>query len=133
MAAPDRELFERLRAVGLRREIAQSLSGLGADARKKSIRAARAAIAELRALADELEQRLPTGHSAPAASEPAPTGTKPAGNRAAILAALATGPMTASEIAAETGISVSTVSTALTRMTRAGELAKAPRGYALPS
>lgn len=41
--------------------------------------------------------------------------------------------MTATEVAAITGISGSTVSTALTRMTRAGELVKAPRGYALPS
>jgi DNA-directed RNA polymerase specialized sigma24 family protein len=41
--------------------------------------------------------------------------------------------MTAAEIAAKTEISVGTVSTTLSRMAKAGELVKAPRGYALPS
>lgn len=71
MAALDRELFERLRAVGLRKEIAKPLSVAGADARKKSIRAARAAIAELRALADEIERRLP-GDQAQRRTAPSP-------------------------------------------------------------
>ena len=40
--------------------------------------------------------------------------------------------MTASEIAKTTGISTATVSTTLTKMAKAGELAKPERGYTLP-
>ncbi|MEA2134796.1 MAG: FaeA-like protein [Solirubrobacteraceae bacterium] len=54
-------------------------------------------------------------------------------NKAKILRALkGRGPMTASEIAKATGISTATVSTTLTKMAKAGELAKAERGYTLP-
>jgi hypothetical protein len=54
-------------------------------------------------------------------------------NKAKILAALkGRGPMTASEIAKATGIPAATVSTTLTKMAKAGELAKAQRGYTLP-
>ena len=202
MAKRDDELFKRLRAAGLRKEIARPLSDVSADARKKSVRAARAAINELRTLADELERRLPAETAAPTpaaprstrttrsaasartpakspatrakpaagAAKPAATRAKPAatrakpattrakpattrakpaasrpaartrraapasgtGNRAAIIKALGSGPLTATEVATRTGISVSTVSTTLARMSKSGDLVKAPRGYGLP-
>jgi predicted Rossmann fold nucleotide-binding protein DprA/Smf involved in DNA uptake len=53
-------------------------------------------------------------------------------NKAKVLDALKDGPMTASEIAKVTGIGTGTVSTMLTKMAKAGELAKAERGYRLP-
>jgi predicted Rossmann fold nucleotide-binding protein DprA/Smf involved in DNA uptake len=53
-------------------------------------------------------------------------------NQAKILEALKDGPKTASEITKQTGIGTGTVSTTLTKMTKAGEIAKAERGYALP-
>lgn len=89
MAKRDDDLFKRLRAAGLRKEIARPLSDAGADARKKSVRAARAAIGELRALADELERRLPAESATPAAkpaatrTRSAATAAKPATTRAA--------------------------------------------------
>src|SRR5215216_5676891 len=49
-------------------------------------------------------------------------------NKAKLLDALKDGPMTASEIAKVTGIGTGTVSTMLTKMAKAGELAKAERG-----
>jgi biotin operon repressor len=72
-----------------------------------------------------------------------PRSTKPRGtaaNRAgraasgaaknAILSTLATGEaMTASEIAAATGLGRASVSTSLSRLAKTGELTKAPRGY----
>jgi CRP-like cAMP-binding protein len=54
-------------------------------------------------------------------------------NKAKVLDALKRGgPMTASEIAKATGIGAATASTLLTKLAKAGELAKAERGYALP-
>jgi predicted Rossmann fold nucleotide-binding protein DprA/Smf involved in DNA uptake len=53
-------------------------------------------------------------------------------NKAKVLDALKDGPMTASEIAQRTGIATGTVSTLLTKMAKASELAKAQRGYRLP-
>jgi DNA-binding transcriptional ArsR family regulator len=79
--------------------------------------------------------RTPTRTGAPA---PAHTGsaaagrpTRPAGAaKGAILEALAGGQaMTATQIAAATGLGRGTVSTTLSRLTRAGEITKAPRGY----
>jgi predicted Rossmann fold nucleotide-binding protein DprA/Smf involved in DNA uptake len=73
--------------------------------------------------------------AAPArAAKPAGTPARaPRGqNRAKVLQALKDGPMTASEIAKETGIATGTVSTLLTKMAKSGELAKAQRGYTLP-
>lgn len=146
MARHDQELFDRLRAAGLRKQIARPLSAVGADARKRSVKAARAAIDELRALADELERRLPaeppsaSAAAAPSASGSASgpasgsaAGSAAAENRAAIVQALGGGPLTASELAAKTGISVSAAGSTARRMVNAGELVKATRGYALPS
>jgi DNA-binding transcriptional ArsR family regulator len=63
----------------------------------------------------------------------APARTPRGQNKAKILEALkGRGPMTASEIAEATGIPRATVSATLTKMAKAGELAKADRGYALP-
>jgi predicted Rossmann fold nucleotide-binding protein DprA/Smf involved in DNA uptake len=53
-------------------------------------------------------------------------------NKAMVLDALKDGPMTASDVAKRTGIATGTVSTLLTKMAKAGELAKAERGYRLP-
>ena len=59
MAKHDRDLFDRLRQAGLRKQVAKTLSEIGEGASKKAQRAAHAAVGELRSLADELERRLP--------------------------------------------------------------------------
>ena len=51
---------------------------------------------------------------------------------ACVVRCLAYGPMTASEIAKISGVSVGTVSTMLTKMAKTGETTKAERGYELP-
>jgi hypothetical protein len=158
MAKKDNDLFHRLHAVGLRKQVAKGLSEIGEGAGKKAVRAARAAANELRTLADEIEQRLPAAEPAqappevslpaepiasPAAAESATvtaasapsagaTPAAPGENRLKILASLQSGPKTASEIGDEIGASRSTVSSALAKMAAAGEVVKAPRGYALP-
>ena len=53
-------------------------------------------------------------------------------NKKKILASLKDGSKTASEIANETGIKASTVSTSLSKLAKSGEVVKADRGYALP-
>lgn len=53
-------------------------------------------------------------------------------NKAKVLEALKSGPMTASQISKQTGISAGTASTMLTKMAKAGEIVKATRGYELP-
>ena len=202
MPQQDDDLFTRLRRAGVRKPVAKTLSRLTEDASKKAIDAGLLAVAELRALADEIEKRLPapeaatiapsqsapvTSASAPAkpraarASAPAkpratrasapkksgspsrPTtsrsratasrsGSTPSRSRASasrssaastsvaprgenkekILAALKSGPQTASEVGQSTGIATATVSAALTRLSKSGEVTKATRGYALP-
>ena len=59
MAEKDADLFDRLRHIGLRKQAAKALSGVSSDAGKKAQVVARAAVAELRAVADEIERRLP--------------------------------------------------------------------------
>ncbi len=164
------DLFRRLRRAGVRKPVAKTLSELTEDAGKKAAGAGHRAVAELRALADEIEKRLPASTPAPKAhdqavpvtagrrrtSSPAtettakkasaarprktagrptaaPASSAPRGeNKAKILAALKAGPRTASEVSQETGIASATVSAALNRLTKSGEVAKATRGYALP-
>jgi predicted Rossmann fold nucleotide-binding protein DprA/Smf involved in DNA uptake len=184
MPKSDDDLFTRLRRAGVRKPVAKRLSELSDDAGKKAIGAGYRAVAELRALADEIEKRLPapsslsttehqptplpsassrpvtlpaaskrvTPRRAPAkrapakrppaarprksaaASAAAPAASAPRGeNKAKILGALSTGPHTASEIGQATGIATATVSAALTRLTKSGEVIKATRGYGLPS
>jgi predicted transcriptional regulator len=53
-------------------------------------------------------------------------------NKAKILEELKDGPKTASKISKQTGIGTGTASTTLTKMTKAGDIVKAERGYALP-
>lgn len=60
MAQQDKDLFDRLRGAGLRKQVAKTLSELSGDASKKATRAARGTIGELRSLADEIEKRLPS-------------------------------------------------------------------------
>jgi len=166
MPKRDTDLFDRLRRAGVRKQVAKTLSELGDDAGKQATRAGHAAVAELRALADEIAKRLPGATPNPPAikktSTPAATsGTRrrstatrqptparkrqpsarptlgptraPRGaNKAKILASLGAGPLTPSQIAAATGIGTGTVSATLTKMTRAGEVTKGARGYALP-
>jgi alkaline phosphatase len=161
MAKNDSDLFERLRRAGVRKQVARTLSEIGEGASKKAVRAARSAVSELRSLADEIERRLPSAtrsRTAPAhhgrrAQRPATKRTSPAApprktaaaagtngaraprgqNKAMILASLKSGPKTASEIAKETGIRTGTVSSMLSKMATAGEVAKADRGYGLPN
>ena len=59
MAKKNTELFDRLRQIGLRKQAAKAFSEVSQSAGNKAQRAARAAVSELRALADEIEQRLP--------------------------------------------------------------------------
>jgi alkaline phosphatase len=161
MAKNDSDLFDRLRRAGVRKQVAKTLSEIGDGASKKAVRAARSAVSELRALAEEIERRLPSTSRSGAASatqsrparRPATTRKSPAAprpktaaaagrngaraprgqNKAMILASLKSGPKTASEIAKETGIGTGTVSSTLSKMATAGEVAKAERGYGLPS
>jgi hypothetical protein len=69
MAKNNSDLFDRLRNAGLRKQAAKTLSGIGEDAGKKAVKAARNAASELRTLADEIESRLPK--LMPGASTPA--------------------------------------------------------------
>jgi DNA invertase Pin-like site-specific DNA recombinase len=183
MAKNDSDLFDRLRDAGIRKRVAEMLSEIGEGAGKKAREAARNAVDDLRALADEIERRLPgatpgakstqkpagrTTRRSPAATArasrsraadaaagrgtsrsaqrkraaaassrpaPAPSRTRaPRGeNKAKILGALVAGPKTASEIARETGIGTGTVGSTLSKMLTAGEVAKADRGYRLPT
>lgn len=160
MAKNETDLFERLRSVGVRKQVAKTLSGIGEGASQKAVRAAQSAASELRSLADEIERRLPgtSGSKTPSSSPsrraatparrtrtatPAPARTPAASrngaraprgqNKAKILASLTTGPKTASEIAKETGIGTGTVGSTLSKMATAGEVRKAERGYGLPS
>lgn len=68
MANKDPDLFDRLRQAGLRKQAARTLSEVSESAGKKAERTARAAVKELRALADEIERRLP--EAAPASDTP---------------------------------------------------------------
>ena len=73
---------------------------------------------------------------------PAPTDTSPAPsttaraprgeNKKKIIAALQSGPKTASEVANATGIKTGTVSASLSKLAKSGEVVKADRGYGLP-
>ena len=95
MPKKDTELFDRLRQVGLRKQAAKALSEVSQSADNKAQRAARAAANELRALADEIEQRLPLCRSsirrkrcqkqrerpAPARPRPPPPHTSTAGKQ----------------------------------------------------
>ena len=159
MARNDRDLFERLRRAGVRKQVARTLSGIGEGASKKAVGAARSTVSELRSVADEIERRLPSGSRSSAGSakqdrRARPPATKPTSaagsrpktaaaagrndaraprgqNKAMILASLKSGPKTASEISKETGIATGTVGSALSKMATAGEVRKADRGYAL--
>jgi hypothetical protein len=93
MAKKDGDLFDRLRQVGLRREVAKTLSQTTENAGKKAERTVRAAAKELRSLADEIERRLPG--AAPAADA---TAQKPApARRPRTTTARATKPATAAK------------------------------------
>jgi hypothetical protein len=60
MAKKDNDLFDRLRDAGLRKQVARRLSELSDGASKKATRAARSTATEFRAIADEIERRLPS-------------------------------------------------------------------------
>jgi alkaline phosphatase len=68
MAKNETDLFDRLRKVGVRKQVAKALSGIGDGASKKAVKAAQGAAAELRSLADEIERRLPHTSAAKARS-----------------------------------------------------------------
>jgi predicted Rossmann fold nucleotide-binding protein DprA/Smf involved in DNA uptake len=68
MAKTDSDLFDRLRRAGLRKQAAKTLSGIGEGASKKALGAARSAVSELRALAEEIERRLPSATPEPSAT-----------------------------------------------------------------
>ena len=59
------DLFERLRRAGVRKDVAKTLSELGEGAGKKAIRVGHSAVAELRAVAEELEKLLPGTRAVP--------------------------------------------------------------------
>lgn len=75
MPKRDIDLFDRLRQAGVRKQVAKTLSEIGDDAGKQATRAGHAAVAELRALADEIAKRLPGATPTPAAT---PKARKPA-------------------------------------------------------
>ena len=63
------DLFERLRRAGVRKDVAKTLSELGEGAGKKAIRVGHSAVAELRALTEELEKLLPGTRAVPRADK----------------------------------------------------------------
>jgi CRP-like cAMP-binding protein len=64
----------------------------------------------------------------------ATTRTPPGETRAKVLAALSSGTaLTAADVAKATGLARPTVSTTLSRLAKSGEVAKADRGYRLPT
>ncbi len=71
MAKNETDLFDRLRRVGVRKQVAKTLSGIGEGASQKAVRAAQSAASELRSLADEIERRLPgtSGSKTPSSSQ----------------------------------------------------------------
>lgn len=73
MAKNDSDMFDRLRQAGLRKQVAKTLSKISEGASKKTLRAARSAVGELRSLAEEIERRLPSATAAQSAT------SKPAG------------------------------------------------------
>jgi DNA-binding transcriptional ArsR family regulator len=128
-------------AKALQRDFAQAQKRLGGPG--SSPRPARAsAPAGARGVRSGTAERQPrrartparAGATAPSPARSAAPGrspTRPAGAaRGAILEALAGGQaMTATQVAAATGLGRGTVSTTLSRLRRAGEITKAPRGY----
>jgi predicted Rossmann fold nucleotide-binding protein DprA/Smf involved in DNA uptake len=102
-----------------------ALGRLEGAGRARVSRARRGRPAAVRAAEPDRPARAPKGASA---SSRAPRGQ----NKAKVLEALKSGPMTASEIAKVTGIATGTVSTLLTKLAKSGEVAKAERGYRLP-
>jgi DNA-binding transcriptional ArsR family regulator len=99
--------------------------------------APRKAPARTRARSATPKQKAPATPSTPArpASQPAPRSprrTAPGATKASVLAALADGEaMTASQVAARTGLARGTVSTTLSKLAKTGEVQKAERGYRL--
>ena len=92
-----------------------------------------------RAAASSQKRRPAAGSPRDAAEQRASTaaasGRTPRGEtKRAVLAALNAGnAMTAGEVAAATGLARATVSTTLTKLAKTGEVAKAQRGYHLPT
>jgi hypothetical protein len=86
MAKQNSDLFDRLRQAGLRKQVAKTLSEIGDGAGKKAHNTARTAVSELRALADEIERRLPSatpvGRASRATAKPASTRAQAATPRA---------------------------------------------------
>lgn len=64
MAKKDTDLFDRLRQAGLRKRTATAISQVSEGADKKAQGTARAAVKDLRALADEIEAGLPAAMAA---------------------------------------------------------------------
>jgi hypothetical protein len=87
MAKQNSDLFDRLRQAGLRKQVAKTLSEIGDGAGKKAHDTARTAVSELRALADEIERRLPNATPVRTASRAT---AKPASTRARAATARAT-------------------------------------------
>ncbi len=82
MAKNDRDLFDRLRQIGIRKQVAKTLSEIGDGAGKKARNAARSAVTELRSVADEIERRMPGGtQSASGARSTRSTAAKPRASR----------------------------------------------------
>ena len=78
-------------------------------------------------------KRTPARRATEAAAGPSRR-TAPGATKASVLAALAGGEsMTAGEVAKKTGLVPATVSTTLSKLAKSGEVAKADRGYRLPS
>ena len=78
-------------------------------------------------------KRTPARRATEAAAGPRRR-TAPGATRASVLAALSGGDsMTAGEVAKKTGLVPATVSTTLSKLAKSGEVAKAERGYRLPS
>jgi predicted Rossmann fold nucleotide-binding protein DprA/Smf involved in DNA uptake len=115
MAKNETDLFDRLRRVGVRKQVAKTLSDIGEGASKKAVRAAQSAATELRSLADEIERRLPSA-----------SGSKTAGSSRSRRAAT---PRAATPATRTRAASAAPKRTAATRTAAASSNgARAPRG-----
>lgn len=131
-----REALRRLEGavrsqVGARRDGGRSVAGAAQRGRSSGAAGAapKARRGGSRPAAKSDTRRQPAG--APrrtSAAARAPRGQ----NKTKVLGALTSEPMTASQVAAATGIATGTVSTLLTKLSKSGEVVKAERGYRLP-
>jgi biotin operon repressor len=131
-----RDIQQRLDAVlGEVEQLQAALLALGHDEARRPARARNGSTAARSRAASAPRARTSRRRNAGARADRGPgaagRGSSP-GTKSAVLATLAGGSaMTASEVAAATGLGRASVSTTLSKLARSGEVSKAARGYQL--